>query len=198
MERKEKIHDNQLYHIYNRGNNKQAIFMCHEDYTFFLKRLKEYSKRYSVNTLIYCLMPNHYHLILTQNTGGNLPQMMDTLATSVAKRFNLKYKHVGHLFQGPYKYKSIESDQDFVEVARYIHLNPVIAGLAENPHDWQYSNYAEIEGYLLQRKNIEEGNLLQLLNKVFKGNPIDYISYVEKSRTKGFLQQYIDEAEGNL
>jgi putative transposase len=157
MERKEKIEDNQLYHIYNRGNNKQKIFLCHQDYMFFLKRLGEYSKRYSVNIFVYCLMPNHYHLIISQNSGGNLPQMMDTLATSVAKRFNLKYGHVGHLFQGPYKNKKIDSGVDFIEVARYIHINPVLAVLVENPRDWRYSNYAKIE--VLLTANFVEYNL---------------------------------------
>ena len=200
MERIEKIDDNQLYHIYNRGNNKQHIFLCDEDYLFFLKRLDEYCKRYSINKFAYCLMPNHYHLILNQNMGGNLPRMMDTLATSVAKRFNLKYQHVGHLFQGPYKNKSVDSDKDFIEVARYIHLNPVFAGLVKDAADWQYSNYSEI-------KSILEGNyqsemylqhVVQILNNAFNGNSSEYIRFVEAGLEKGFLQQSLNDEEGNL
>jgi len=109
-------------------------------------------------------MPNHYHLILSQNTGGNLPQMMGTLATSVTKRFNLKYDRVGHLFQGPYKIKQIDTKEDLVEVARYMHLNPVFAKLVKTPEKWKYSSYSKlvkkVTFNLVQDK--AEGNLLTL------------------------------------
>jgi len=144
MNRNEPIEDNVLYHVYNRGNDRLPIFGDNLDHRSFLKKTKSLSERYSVDVPIYTLMPNHYHLITRQNRGGNLSDMMGALATSAAKRYNLKYGHVGHLFQGPFRYKPIDEDALW-DVACYIHLNPVRAGLVQRPEDWEFSNFAEIK-----------------------------------------------------
>lgn len=146
MDRKEPILENEYYHIYNRGNRRQQIFLNEADYLFFLRRLKEYSFRYKIFIHVHCLMPNHYHLISSQDSGGSIPAFMATLATSFTKRHNLKYNRVGHLFQGPYKYKRVSSDDYLVRLSCYIHANPVLAGLVKKPEDWRYSNYAQFAG----------------------------------------------------
>ena len=91
MNRKEHLEDNQIYHIYNRGNREDRIFFSDGKYIFFIQRMYEYAVRYHVDVLAYCLMPNHYHFLLRQQLGGDISGMMMTLATSVAKRFNLIY-----------------------------------------------------------------------------------------------------------
>ena len=145
MNRDEPIEDNVFYHVYNRGNDRRPIFGDESDYISFLQKMKALAIRYSVAAPVYTLMPNHYHLIARQAPGGNLSGMMGALATSAANRYNLKYGHVGHLFQGPFRYKPVDEDALW-DVACYIHLNPVRAGLVEKPEDWKFSNFAEIKG----------------------------------------------------
>ena len=118
-------------------------------------------------------MPNHYHVVLVQRQGGSIPDLMTSLATSAARRFNLKYNQVGHLFQGPYKGNPIDSPGLLLRVARYIHLNPVVAGLVKRPEDWPWSDFAE--AYLLPGLNVEEG---ELLLRTCNLNRAQYVSFV--------------------
>ena len=163
MDRIEPIISNEPYHVYNRGNNRQTIFPLSSDYEVFLRKLTATAAKNSVTFVAYVLMPNHYHLLLIQQSGGSIPDMMEALGTSTAKRFNAKYGHVGHLFQGPYRYALVTTTVGIAEVARYIHLNPVRAGLAKLPEEWEWSDfrrYAGVEGFLDQRENKVQGNLL--------------------------------------
>lgn len=176
MNREERIEDNQFYHVYNRGNDRDPIFGDGSDYYAFLEKMKSLAVQHLVAIPIYTLMPNHYHLIVLQNPGGNLSKMMGALATSAAKRYNLKYGHIGHLFQGPFRYKPVPEGLLWY-VACYIHLNPLRAGLAREPAEWKFSNFgayvegALVEGFLRQGENQGEGNLLP---GVWEG----YASYV--------------------
>lgn len=165
MNREEHIQDNIFYHVYNRGNDRDRTFGDDSDYHAFIEKMKELETRYLVEVPVFTLMPNHYHFIALQNPGGDLPGMMGALATSAAKRFNLKYGHIGHLFQGPYRHKFIPEELLW-HVACYIHLNPVRAGLVKDPKEWKFSNFtifdAEVEGRLRPRLNgEEEGDLLR-------------------------------------
>ena len=169
MTRDERIEDNQFYHVYNRGNDRKQIFRGESDYRAFLEKMKSLAVRYSVAAPIYALMPNHYHLIATQNTGGDLSKMMGALATSAAKRHNLKYGHTGHLFQGPFRCKPVPEDALW-DVACYIHLNPVRAGLAKDPADWKFSNFADL---LKVTFNADKAQKKVTFNQ-------DYVEYVEE------------------
>ena len=113
------------YHVYNRGNRKQNIFLQSRDYKRFLERLKEYKDKFEVTILGYCLMPNHFHLLLRQETDNPISLFMLRLGTSYAKYFNIKYNEVGSLFQGRFKAKLIDSDEYLLQVSRYIHRNPI-------------------------------------------------------------------------
>jgi putative transposase len=143
MNRKEHPKDNQIYHIYNRGNRKDRIFYSDREYRFFIQRIYEYAGRYHVDVLVYCLMPNHYHCILRQQNGGDISSMMMTLATSITKRSNLIHGKVGHLFQGPYRIRRVDNADDLLRLAVYVHRNPVVARLATAPEKWHFSNYLE-------------------------------------------------------
>ncbi len=161
MNRTGHIVPNEPYHVYNRGNNKQRIFHEQSDYSAFLKKLDQVAMKYGISIVTYVLMPNHYHLLIVQRSGAGLPVMMEALGTSVAKRYNLKYGHVGHLFQGPYKYTFVPTTDGLAEVARYIHLNPVRASVAKSPEVWPYSSYRHlVEGFLEPGSTSEQGNLL--------------------------------------
>lgn len=192
MNRPKPILDNKFYHVYNRGNNKQPIFRRDKDYIFFLKRLAEYCQRYSVRVGSYCLMPNHYHAILCQASGGSIASLMGTLGTSTAKNFNARYGNSGHPYEGPYHYKLVDSNEYLLHLSRYIHVNPVIAGLSEKPDSWPWSNYLFFAnaGSLLHRVTVEEGYLpswccdIQPVLQYFNG---------QKKLYREFVQEYAED-----
>ncbi len=112
------------YHIMNRGNLRKDIFLCDEDYQKFLDDLAESCEKYNVEIHSYVLIPNHFHFFLKTNE-ANLSRFMHRQLTSYTSWFNLKYKRIGHLFQGRYKSIIIDNNNYGTEITRYIHLNPV-------------------------------------------------------------------------
>lgn len=161
MERLIPIVSDEWYHVYNRGNDRRILFHDASDYRAFLTKMQKVEETYGVDRIAFVLMPNHFHTIVVQRAGGNLPRMIDALTTSYAKRYNLRYGHTGHVFEGRYHYTHIPSDQALWNVARYIHLNPVRARLAEQPEKWPWSDFRDsAEGVLQQRSTSDEGHLL--------------------------------------
>lgn len=125
------------YHITNRGNNKQKIFLDDDDYKMYMYFVKDTLKFYeelNFKLISYCLMPNHIHLLL--KTDSQDPAVfMRRLNSLYAKYFNNKYEYVGHLFQGRYFSNIITSDYELLEVSKYIHLNPVKANIVKLPEN---------------------------------------------------------------
>lgn len=113
------------YHIYNRGNRKDRIFLDTKDYLRFTKRLKEYKEKFEIDLLCYCLMPNHFHLLVQPKTQDSITKFMLSLCTSYSKYFNIKHEQVGRLFQERYRAKVVETDKYLLHLSRYIHLNPI-------------------------------------------------------------------------
>jgi REP element-mobilizing transposase RayT len=131
------------YHFFNRGANKLSIFREAENYMFTLRKLKQYSNSLQIKVIAYCLLPNHYHLLVRQegeNSAGLLPQRV---FNSYSKAFNNWFDHSGTLFEDNYKVILLENPSHLLHLCRYIHANPVIHGLAKEPEDWPYSNYLE-------------------------------------------------------
>ena len=113
------------YHIYNRGNRKQPIFLQTRDYERFLEKIVEYKKKFPLRIISYCLMPNHLHFLLQQLSSNSISQFLSILCNSHSRYFNVKYETVGSLFQGRFKAKRVDKDEYLIHVSRYIHLNPV-------------------------------------------------------------------------
>ena len=179
MNRTVPIIENEFYHVYNRGNDGLTVFRCPWDYQVFLSKLFAYAGKYLIRLVVYTLMPNHYHLVLTEPTGGNLPRMMDALGTSTAKRFNLKYGHKGHVFESRYRYEHIPSNESIAEVCRYVHLNPVRARLVALPEEWDHSDFRDFlsEGRLQESKGVL--HRAPLLN-LFGSDPKGYVKFVRE------------------
>jgi REP element-mobilizing transposase RayT len=129
-----------VYHITSRGNEKKAVYKDDVDRETFLDTLFQVNKRYNWICHAYCLMNNHYHLII-ETTDGNLSAGMRQLNGVYTQTFNKRHKRVGHLFQGRYKAILIQKDSHLLEVCRYVVLNPVRAKAVERPELWKWSNY---------------------------------------------------------
>ncbi|MBR5179623.1 MAG: transposase [Lachnospiraceae bacterium] len=133
------------YHIMSRGNRRISIFQERADYLHFLKCLKIIKEKYPFDLHAICLMTNHFHMLL--KTGSDeLWKIMQKLLSIYAEHFNHKYDFTGHLFEGRYTSKIIEDEYYFMEVSRYIHLNPVKAGMVIAPADYEYSSYSSYMG----------------------------------------------------
>ena len=130
------------YHIYNRGNNRQLIFFEQDNYLYFLRQLRTHLINRGVDIIAYCLMPNHYHLLVYLKT-DYFSKLMQSFTLSYAKAINKRYKKVGSLFQGRFQAIHVDKDEYLLNLTRYIHLNPVEANLVEKAEDWEFSSYRE-------------------------------------------------------
>jgi REP element-mobilizing transposase RayT len=134
-----------FYHVTSRGNEQKDVFKSHKDREKFLDYLASATERYGAVLHAYCLMSNHYHLLL-ETPAGNLSQIMRHINGAYTTYFNIKRKRAGHLFQGRYKSILVEFDEYAMELTRYIHLNPVRAGMVALPEEYRWSSYRSYIG----------------------------------------------------
>jgi len=139
------IYPDAFYHVTSRGNERREIYKSQRDREKFLSYLESASERYGAVIHAYCLMTNHYHLIL-ETPVGNLSEIMQHINGAYTTYFNVKRKRTGHLFQGRHKSILVEADEYATELSRYIHLNPVRAGIVTRPEDFVWSSYPSYIG----------------------------------------------------
>ncbi|MBC8181000.1 transposase, partial [candidate division KSB1 bacterium] len=111
--------------MYNRGTNDQNIFFSEENYLFFLKKVKKYKEKFCISVIAYCLMPNHYHFLLSQEADYSISQFIQAIFNSYAKAFNKMYNRTGTLFEGTFKSIHVHSSEYLVHLCRYVHRNPI-------------------------------------------------------------------------
>jgi len=134
-----------VYHVTSRGNEKKPVFKTDTDRLNFLNTLQHVNKRYNWICHAYCLMTNHYHLLI-ETPDGNLSIGMRQLNGVYTQLFNKLHGRAGHLFQGRYKAILIQKDSHLLEVCRYVVLNPVRAKMVETPEEYPWSSYLATAG----------------------------------------------------
>jgi len=174
------------YHIYNRGNRKQDIFLEEEDYIGYLKRLRKAMEGRQVSIICYCLMPNHFHLLLRQDSEVPLYKFIHPLHTGYSMYFNRKYDKVGHLFQGRFKQKEIDKNENLLQLSSYIHLNPIIDGWVEKLEDYQWSSYPDYIG-------LREGTLCDKELVLLGMTPDKYKKITEQEIKEKLIQKDFQE-----
>jgi putative transposase len=204
--------ENGYYHVYNRGVEKREIFLDNDDYRVFLHFLKVYlspkvikkdftgrekfqetqRKNFAndIDLLAFCLMPNHYHLLIKQTNERSMSDFMRCLTTAYVMYFNKKYKRAGTLFQGRYKAVSVKNDDYLLHLSRYIHLNPTktVKGLTldDGLERYDFSSYPDYLG-LKNRQWIDK----KTIQDYFKNpNMIDRNSYTN-------YRQFVEDVEFN-
>lgn len=141
MPRKNRIwYPGAIYHVMSRGNRRSEIFLKDNDYELFLMYLKMIRDKLGFKIHSICLMTNHFHILIETET-VELSKIMQKLLSMYAEEFNYIHGFTGHLFEGRYTAKLIEDERYFLEVSRYIHLNPVKANMVREPLDYDYSSY---------------------------------------------------------
>jgi putative transposase len=173
------LSENSIYHLLNRGNGKQKVFHKEQDYKAFIDLMKEAKDRYSVRIFAYCLMPNHFHIILMPLKGEELSKWMQWLMTSHVRRYHKHYGTSGHIWQGRFKSFIIQEDNYLLTAIRYVEGNPVRAGLVGSARDWLWSSHRETIG---ERTKL-------LLNEIPMELPKDWIKYVDETLTEKELQK---------
>lgn len=197
--RKDNLISENIYHIYNRGVEKRPLFMNSRDYARFIDDLiafndieavinfkprindiksGDYKRKSLVDILSFCLMPNHYHLLLRQRVDGGITEFMRKLGGGYVNYFNLKHERVGTLFQGKFKSVLINDESYFRYISFYIHLNPLELSFS----DWREKGIGEPQ------------KAIEFLDKYKWSSHADYIGKFDFSLVidKGFLDEHFD------
>lgn len=130
------------YHVINRANARRSLFECASDYALFEEVLAEARKRTPMRVLAYCIMPDHWHLVLAPRDDGQLSSFMRWLTLTHAQRWHARHRSIGsgHIYRGRYRSFIVQSGHPLCAVCRYVERNPVRAGLAHRPDRWPWSS----------------------------------------------------------
>ena len=134
-----------MHHVFTRGNNKHTIFLEDSDWRYFLRVLSSVVEDLAWICHSYCLMPNHYHLLIETPEGG-LSKGMHVINGYYSSMFNRKYGNVGHVMQGRFHSPLVTKESHLLELLRYMALNPVKDGFARHPSSWNWSSYRPLAG----------------------------------------------------
>lgn len=137
--------EREFVHAFTRGNNRARIFFDEFDYVEWLRMVARAGEIADWRCHSFCLMPNHYHLLLESSQAG-LSRGMRHLNGAFAQRINRRYASTGHVFEGPYRIELIQSEAHLLEVCRYIPRNPIRANLVARPENWRWSSYRALAG----------------------------------------------------
>ncbi len=201
----------EVYHVLNRANARAQIFENDEDYRLFENILEEAVTKFGMRLLAYCIMPNHWHLVLYPKKDGDLAKFMSWLSNTHTRRWHTSKGTIGqgHLYQGRYKSFICQKDNYFLALVRYVEQNAQKANLCKLAQDWKWSSiYRREKGSVNQKKilsvwpiNMPE-NYLLLVNQmkdtkeeeaiersIIKSNPYGSVDWVEKMVKKFYLGQ---------
>ena len=182
-----KISNTKVYHVILRGNDKQDIFFEDQDYKKFIKEIINTKERYKYKLFAYCLMTNHVHLVLFDKN-DNLSKIIQSLAVSYSSYFSKKYDKVGHLFQNRFFSKCVESREYLIQLCRYIHQNPVKAGIAEI-EKYRWSSYQE---YIKCEKIVETKTIMSIFGNTKIEAIRNFVEFQKRNEEDIFGNDYVE------
>ena len=177
------------YHVMNRGRRGENIFLTASDRKVFIELLQETAEGWNLKISAYCLMSNHYHL-LVMTPDGNLSRCMRHINGVYTQRFNRRHKKEGQLFRGRYKAVLVDSDNHLLEVLRYIHRDPIRAGIVKSLSDYPWSSHL---GYLSKAKKwawLEREFLLNMLTEKQGRQKTAYVDFVSLDEPEEIARLY--------
>lgn len=178
--------DNILSHVFNRGNQRQAVFRDDQDFESFLSITAHYKLKYGFKIYHQCPMPNHFHFELKIEKAEILPKSMKDIALTYTNHYHRKYGTVGQLWQGRYKNTIIEEEKHSDKLGGYIERNPVRAGLIKEPGEWNWSSY-NFYAY---------GKPLRILTTDLRGEKV-WVDLIDEDPMYRFFGESQDERQKN-
>jgi len=172
-----------LYHVTSRGDGQEAIYLDDTDRGLYLEVLADVQHRFNWTIHAYCLMTNHYHL-LVETPDSNLAKGMRHLNGVYTQRFNRRHKRVGHVFQGRYKAILVQKENYLLELSRYIVLNPVRAQMVRSAKDWPWSSYRATAGLVDTDKWLTTDWLLAAFSNKKREAIKQYRTFVSEGRNQ--------------
>ena len=168
------------HHIVQRGHNRNAVFVEDADYSFYLDNLIEWKTHYDVGVYAYCLMTNHVHLILVpRNEGDSISRLMRRLSARQGRRVNRLEERIGTLWSGRFKSSVIDTDNYLLACLRYVELNPVRAGIVNQPEDYRWSSYAQRVG-ICNNTWIDKDPVTELLGNTTAARRKSYTRFIRE------------------
>lgn len=145
-----------FFHVMAQGNERAPIFKIKSDILHFLKNMKNVLNEYEVDVIAYCIMPNHYHMLVNTKDVENMTNFFHRINTGYAVYYNKKYGRVGHVFRDRFKSQEILDEKYYRTCLKYIYYNPVKAKICDNPVLYEYSNIKE---YMKKNKEFDDFNI---------------------------------------
>ncbi|MEW5895319.1 MAG: transposase [Candidatus Omnitrophota bacterium] len=184
-----------IYHVINRGNNQQAIFLEDDDYERYLGVVYRFKKAYEFDLYAYCLMTNHIHLLIKVSETANISKIMQSITLAHTKHYHFKYHSSGHVWQGRFKSPIVSNDDYLLDVMGYIERNPVKAGMVLSVENYRWSSY-------LLNVRIKHSKLIDRnRNEVFLklgSNDEERIKAYRCAMSQGIKQDRIDKLERSI
>ena len=195
-----------IYHVLNRGNGRMRIFRKAEDYPPFLQLMAEAKERADVEIFGYCLMPNHWHVVLRPAGDEDLAAYFSWLTNTHVKRYRSHYQGTsGHLYQGRYKSFPVQQDAYLLTLLRYVEANPLRAKLVRRAEDWKWSSLAKndlVDAWPIERPRnwrvlvnepVGENERSQMKVSFERGRPLGEAHWVKKIAAKMGLESTMNE-----
>lgn len=167
-----------VYHVLNRGNGQSDVFNKDDDFAAFVSLMREAHEKVPMRLTGFCLMTNHFHLLLWPHTDGDLSRWMQWLMTSHVRRYHRHYNTSGHVWQGRFKAFPVQSDEHYLTVLRYVERNPLRANLVDRSQDWEWSSLKPTE------RSAPEG----LISEGPAAKPSQWTRLVNAGQTEAELQ----------
>ena len=182
---------NQCFHFYNKTIGNDKLFHHRDDYIMLLTKLKKVLEIYPASIFAYCLMPNHFHFLMRQDSERPINKIFNNLFSFYVQNFNKKYKRRGQFFQGKLQHKQIIKEKYLIHLCRYIHFNPVKSNLVKRIENWEFSNYPEwinIRKGSLFNSEIRDEYFLSISD--YKDSIEDYEKYLNEKEFQNLLFDY--------
>ena len=183
------------YHVMSRGNRRTAIYKDEADYCHFLDIIKLTMKEFAFRVHSVCMMTNHFHMEI-ETSDVEVWWIMQKIKSVYAEEFNHRHKYTGHLFEGRYAASLIEDERYFLEVSRYIHLNPVKAMMVREPLLYKYSSYFL---YVSREAEMRQGKVCSMMAEIVDtGRVLSAFRREPREQYRMFVEGKISHAEQEM